>query len=281
MSAESHLRANDEIHHLSNPRSRLFSTWFPIWWRSRCTHDWELRSKPTYPTEGIVLCFLGNVAGISRLLRHDAMSVDESRPKGEEWMPMMAAAWRGHEHVVKLLISQHSDFASHPRQSMRALGHAIKRGHTDIARTLTVSWAISPPIPRLLRDPYAWGFDEALSAAIRHGHTEVVRLLISQGVKVNVNCWSLPRLKRWKQIPQLRDTRITLPLGLALCLDDVDMARMLLDAGADAGAPPTVTRRHLGVAILSGALDSVRFLLDRGAHPNENVWRLASPGEVS
>src|SRR6202012_3208471 len=109
------------VHILSNPKSAPFKIWFPIYWLSHCTETWERRRYPEYPTELTVLAFLGNEKENRNLLwcREDA--VDECTLAGEEWTPLMAAAWMGNESVVDLLLEFHAGDKAEPQQNARTL----------------------------------------------------------------------------------------------------------------------------------------------------------------
>lgn len=87
----------------------------------------------------------------------------------------------------------------------------------------------------------------------------VALLLLDHG-GVNLNC----RLDRWTED---RKDYMTTPLGWAVFHEDLDLAKMLLDKGADAdftmGRRLAVQRRVLFDAVERGRVEMVKFLLKR------------------
>ncbi|OHE93071.1 hypothetical protein CORC01_11628 [Colletotrichum orchidophilum] len=258
--------------------------------------------------KGIVLSFLGKETEIANLLRRNYMKADECTPKGEEWTPLMAASWSGHESVVQLLLQQHIDYATHPDHSSRALTHAIERGHTLIAQEITMAFAQPTAGTSLSLQVLSHGADSPLATAARHGHSEIVSLLLNTGVSVNSH-WSLPdresKLRNLGSVHYEWLGEIT-PLALAVSQNDMDMIEVLNASGvsfkdydylslaastAKRGEDeiarhlvslgcPVNERNQLGetaadIVALQGNAAWLQQLLDSGSYPSNFTWRNA------
>jgi hypothetical protein len=163
---------------LCDPKSAPFRVWFPIYWFSQCTETWERKRYPEYPTELIVHAFLGNEKAIRSRFRWSPVSVDECTPAGEEWTPLMAAAWMGNRSVVDLLLEHDAGYAAGPEQNARALVYAIERGHLIIAQKLVTHFTkiqSTQTLNRLIIDsPNQEECATPLLAAVRNSCTDLV-----------------------------------------------------------------------------------------------------------
>ncbi|KDN69197.1 hypothetical protein CSUB01_06617 [Colletotrichum sublineola] len=253
-----------------SPKSQLLQTWFGTWWTNQFKEDWELRRFPAYPTEGIVLSFLGNQSEIVDLLQRRAMKPDEITPKGEEWTPLMAASWSGHESVVDLLLSRHPGYGNQPKHSARALVHAIERGHQTIAQTLTLAFARPTAGPALPLQMLSGGTAGPLATAARLGRLEIVRLLLETGAATMINkSWKLPALS-------MRETRLTnhrarwckamSPMAIAVSHNDIDMLTLLLNHGATLEG-----FEFLSLAAQTGSRNVLEWLIDTKAGFKDSV----------
>jgi ankyrin repeat protein len=243
---------------LCSPRSQLLQTWFPVWWEEKWSQGWERARFPRYPTKGIVLAFLGDEPELNNLLRRRIVLAGECTVKGEEWTPLMAAAWSGHEAVVDLLLSWHPSYELHPRLSARALIHAIDHGHKTIAQTLTMAFAVATPgpTPRRFRSLGAFfnGYDNPLVAATRRGSLEMMKLLIDAGAYVNLGSVSTGPASGWS------------PIHWAIREGHDDIVRLLLDNGAE------LDSRALSLACDSDDDDVVSVVSDELRRKGNGLW---------
>jgi ankyrin repeat protein len=142
---------------------------------------------------------------------------------------------------------------------------AIRRGDVDaLAQVLTEA-------PDLARDPVpGYGGRTLLHIAtdwpgyLTNG-PEVVRVLIERGADPDHRCGDN------------RDGET--PLHWAASSDDVDIARVLLDSGADAEAPGGSIGTPLDNAIGYGCWHVARLLADRGAIVDK-LWHAAALGKL-
>jgi ankyrin repeat protein len=190
--------------------------------------------------------------------------------------PLMAAARTGNVDAVKLLLSKGSFVnAADPFQEETALMWASAEGHVDVVKALLTAGAdpnlkahVSLITERKNADHPSGGFT-ALMFAARNGHTEVVRALIAG-----------------KADPKLTNADGATATIIAIVNDRLDMAKELLDLGADPndGAlfyaadmrdattdmrAQDATRMQPDHANKLTALGLVKSLLDLGADPNK------------
>lgn len=117
-----------------------------------------------------------------------------------------------------------------------------------------------------------------LLLAVYHGKSDIARLLVDRGAKVSfceaVALGDTPRVQEMLAAnPDLVHTRTTdgyPPLGLAIFFRHGELARWLIEQGADVNA---VARNANCVAPVHAAAatcdrETMRMLLDRGADPN-------------
>ncbi|KAK7456859.1 hypothetical protein Landi51_02135 [Colletotrichum acutatum] len=258
------------VHNLCSPRSFLLQKWFRPWWENQSTEPWELRRFPTYPTEGIVLSFLGKANEVARLLRHRSMRADECTPKGEEWTPLMAASWSGHESVVQLLLRQQIDFAAHPVHLSRALTHAIERGHALIAQEITMAFARPTAKISVSLSILSQGATSPLATATRLGQSQLVSLLLDRGACVDSR-WQMPddepkRTRKTMGYKQCKWHNKVTPLALAVSQNDIEMIEVLSSSSVS-----FKDYDYLSLATSTGASGAVRFLLEQGQEvPNDH-----------
>lgn len=244
---EHHARCNLILDRsLTNPRSPLLRAWFPKWWQHQSATEHDLKLFPAYPTEGIVLAFLGEEQLIEHLLSRKLMAANQSTKSGELWTPLMAAAWSGHTRIVELLLTRRDNNAVNPAHDARALIHAIKRRHITTAQTLMMYLVKPTAGPTVLT---AWVEPErtsALGAAVAGGWVDYVRLLLDRGADVNAG-----------------DNRGDFALRPALDAGSFQMVEFLLSRGATpispsswAGFEITPSASKLWKALSNAGLDN-------------------------
>jgi ankyrin repeat protein len=253
------------VHLLSNPKSAPFRIWFPIYWFSHCTETWERRRYPEYPTELIVLAFLGNETEIRHLLRWKKVATDECTPAGEEWTPLMAAAWMGNESVVDLLLECHAGDNAEPQQNARTLVQAIERGHITIAQKLIGHFTkiqSSLPFQRSILDISGEEGVTPLIASVRGGSRELVAKCLSLGADVNARGFHpYPRFLAWVTLPPEIELALPVtPLGAAISIGSIEMSSDLLHSGAD-----IISSKAIFVAARTSNDGLLKLLLDNGA----------------
>jgi ankyrin repeat protein len=282
---------------LSDPKSPWFRAWFPVYWFSQYTEEWQQKKFPIYPTRLVVLALLGSEDGILQVLNDNHALADEFTPAGEEWTPLLAAVWNGHERVMDLLL-KFSDTWLESSRTIQAVTYALERGHPSLAKRLLVHyWRTTPTRPtRLLNTGVDDDERDLLMLAIINGYADIVDLLMNNGCNPNPHRFATSQAKS----PYVDLALPTSPLGLAAFLGDVKLSMILLENGASVSAShalreaaksglediidvllkydsssATVNDEHqigfgrtpLSYAAASGHAAMVRLLLERGANP--------------
>jgi ankyrin repeat protein len=216
----------------------------------------------------------GDAPMIAELLKSGADVRKSIHPEGET--PLMAASRTGKLSAVELLIKAESDpNAADSYQKETALMWAAQEGHVEVVNTLLAAGAnpnaqaaVSQLTTRKNADHPTGGFT-ALMFAVRDGHEDVVRALVKGG----------------SDLKATNGDGLT-ATSIAIENDRFDLARTLLDLGADAndGAlffavgmrdATTDMRAHDGSRLRANlpnqltAFDLVKLLLERGADPNK------------
>jgi ankyrin repeat protein len=216
----------------------------------------------------------GDTPMIAELLKAGADVKKSVHPEGET--PLMAVSRTGRVDAVELLLEAASDpNASDNYQNETALMWAAEEGHVDVVKALLAAKAnpnakahVSSLTERKHADHSTGGFT-ALMFAVRNGHENVVRELVKGGADLEAT----------------NGDGLT-ATSIAIVNDRFDLAKMLLDLGADAndGAlfwavdmhdATSDMRAHDGSRLRADhpnqltALDLVKLLLDRGADPNK------------
>jgi ankyrin repeat protein len=231
---------------------------------------------------------LPNKYGITPLLQASRTGADEvvqallragadpalAHPEGET--ALMAASFAGSLPTVRLLLEANADVnAVDSYQKQTALMRAAAEGHTDVIQALLEAKAdpnkrahVTELEERKHADHATGGFT-ALMFAARNGHEAAVRALIAGGAD-----------------PKLTNGDGATPTIIAIVNDRFDLAKTLVELGADPndGSLYFAVDMHDATSDMRardgsrlradhdnsiGALDLVKFLLDRGADPNK------------
>ncbi len=231
---------------------------------------------------------LPNKYGITPLLQASRTGADEvvqallragadpalAHPEGET--ALMAASFAGSLPTVRLLLEANADVnAVDSYQKQTALMRAAAEGHTDVIQALLEAKAdpnkrahVTELEERKHADHATGGFT-ALMFAARNGHEAAVRALIAGGAD-----------------PKLTNGDGATPTIIAIVNDRFDLAKTLVELGADPndGSLYFAVDMHDATSGMRardgsrlradhdnsiGALDLVKFLLDRGADPNK------------
>jgi ankyrin repeat protein len=216
----------------------------------------------------------GDAQTIAELLKAGADVKESLQPDGET--PLMGASRTGKVDAVALLLKAGADpNASDNYQKQTALMWAAEEGHVEVVNALLAARA-NPNAKAHVSALSTWknadhatGGFTALMFAVRNGHEDVVRALAKGGADLKA----------------ANADGIT-ATSIAITNDRFDLAKTLLDLGADAndGAlywavdmhdATTDMRAHDGSRLRAEhpnqltALDLIKVLLERGADPNK------------
>lgn len=158
----------------------------------------------------------------------------------------MAAA-NGHHKVVEVLL-RHATRANVKRSSdgLQPLHIAAGRGREDVLRVLIDAYAQCG----MDIDSIANYGETALESACHGGNIECVKMLVSAGANVNA----------------IVDDRGRTPLMNAATTDKDQVARVLLDAGAEIDCIHDTGITAVEIAAFSGSLNILRVLISEGAN---------------
>lgn len=217
----------------------------------------------------------GNAVMIERLLKAGA-DANSALPEGET--PLMLAAGTGNVAAIKALLVHRADVnARESSKGQTALMWAAADGHAAAVKLLIDSGA----------DVHARskGKFTPLLFAVRSGATDVVRVLLAAGADVNETVQGAA-FSTGVAGPTEDSTSV---LGLAIINGQFDIARLLLENGANPNAPDSrgsllhalawMRRPGSGTGPappqpIGDSLELARALLARGANPNARIaWK--------
>ncbi|KAM0800254.1 ankyrin repeat-containing domain protein [Usnea florida] len=167
--------------------------------------------------------------------------------------------------LIKGLIKAGVDLNSpcSPGRSLSTLTMAVQSGQPDLVHFLLEN-GLHPNPNMNYRSP--------LGEAVYQGDSNLVRCLINAGTDVDA----------WYEIEDHHCSRDLFPLlefggtplHVAALKGYVEVAQVLLDAGAEIGVVhhPSRSRTALQYAVVGDNTHMVKFLLDKGANPNVFVW---------
>src|SRR5262245_51427768 len=155
-----------------------------------------------------------------------------------------------------------------------ALMMAARTGKTDAIRVLLETGA-------LVNAKESWGGTTPLMWAVSEGHTAAARLLIDAGADVNARSHYVaaangrgfegrtPVASRAEGKPEEFASGWLTPLMLAAREGHIDVARILVGAGADIDAAAGDGKTALAIAIFNGNYEYASFLVDNKADVNK------------
>lgn len=232
----------------------------------------------------------GNLDAVKVLLGHDA-SVN-AREKWHGETALMWAAAENHPAVLQALIDRGADVRARsnvagytpsnggylpgtylPAGSFTALLFAVREGHIECIRVLLAAGAgVNDTLPNGAT---------ALSVAILNAHYEIAALLLDKGANPNANGqgWAPLHQLVWARDP---NRHFNLPPALPTGgLDSLDLAKALLDHGADPNAKTTkepsdgfrnwmnrIGATPFVLAAKAADVPLMRLLVAHGADPN-------------
>ena len=189
----------------------------------------------------------GHLQVASVLLEHGA---DPNSRDNNKETPLHQLLEGEYLEVARVLLEHGADPNSQNSNKETPLHRASQRGHLEIARVLLDHRA----------DPNSLDFinETPLHRASQYGYPEVTRVLLERGADSNGNPVSnvlrrtsehrRPGVARIAHTSALRDPRST-PLHLASQSGSLEVARLLLDNGADVNARNGGNKRPLDVAL--------------------------------
>jgi uncharacterized protein len=190
-------------------------------------------------------------------------------------MPLQLAAINGSAAMLGRLIKSGAD----PNGRLTPAGDtalmlAARTGKTDAVRLLIEAGANVNAIEN-------WGGTTALMWAVAEGHTEAARLLIAASADVNAQSYYVaaangrgfegrtPVASRAEEKVEEFASGWLTPLMFAARDGSLELARILVSAGADVNAVAGDGKTALALAIFNGSYDLASFLVDSKADVNK------------
>jgi len=188
--------------------------------------------------------------------------------------PLMLAATNGSTRMIEKLIKA----GANPNTSLSKFGDTAlmlvaRTGNVEAAKVLLDNGANADTIE-------TWGGTSALMWAVSERHLDMAKLLIANHANVNAKSYFVPSAhgrgfegavpeapKAEHAVEELAGGWMT-PLLFAAREGDLEMARTLIDAGANMNAIAGDGKDPLGLAIFNGQYELASFLIDK--HVNVN-----------
>jgi uncharacterized protein len=188
--------------------------------------------------------------------------------------PMLLAATNGNAPIMELLLKAGAD----PNGALTAQGDtplmmAARTGKVEAVKLLLDHGA-------QVNAKETWGGTTALMWAVSERHPEVVKLLAERGADVNAKSNFVPAASgrgfegtapvpgRSDQLPEEFASGWMTPLMFAAREDDLESARILIQAGADVNTVAGDGKDALGLALFNGSYDVASLLIDSHADVN-------------
>ncbi|HLI82554.1 MAG TPA: ankyrin repeat domain-containing protein [Bryobacteraceae bacterium] len=188
--------------------------------------------------------------------------------------PMQLAAMNGNAAMLERLIQAGADpNAPLSPTGDTALMMAARTGKPDAVRVLLDRGAN-------INAKETWGGTTALMWAASERHPEAVRLLVERGADVNAKSYFVPSasgrgFEGTAPVAPAPDQKTEefasgwmTPLMFAAREDDLESARILIQAGADVNAVGGDGKDALGLALFNGSYDVASLLVDSHADVN-------------
>ncbi|KID75803.1 Ankyrin repeat domain-containing protein 17 [Metarhizium brunneum] len=188
------------------------------------------------------------------------MGADVEDRSWDGMSPLMVASQRSDLATAKKLIDFGADLeAKKPAGGYTALYYAVWYRRPDMTELLVREGA-------QVNQPLAGGFT-ALSVAADNNSPEIARFLLANGADVNRATGSVTACiyADGLHVDDLPADALLTPLHLAAENGHADMARLLLDNGAQVNAASTRGYTPLMLAAHNGHADTVSILIRRGA----------------
>ena len=190
-------------------------------------------------------------------------------------MPLQLATVNGSAAMLDRLLKAGADpNAPFTTAGDTAIMMAARTGKTDAIRVLVESGAN-------VNAKETWGGTTALMWAVSEGHADATRALIAAGAEANARSnyvaaangrgfeGRTPVANRTDPKTEEFASGWLTPLTLAAREGDVELTRILLDAGADVNTVAGDGKTALAVAVFNGNYDVASLLVDRKADVNK------------
>jgi len=188
--------------------------------------------------------------------------------------PLQLAALDGNAAMIEKLIKAGADpNAPLTREGDTALMMASRNGKPDAIKALLDNGAA-------INARETWGGTTALMWAVSEGHLAAAKMLVERGADVNARSHYVPAVNGRgfegrlpvsgdNQRVQEYATGWLTPLMFAARQGDLEIARLLVDSGADLNAVGGDGKNALALAIFNGNYAVASFLIDKGADVNQ------------
>ena len=246
---------------------------FPSWRALKAEVD---RRQSSPRDRFFAACSAGDVATLRELLDAHPTLVQERVGLGQTGLHMAVA----HPEAVRLLLERGADpNARDTGDNALALHFAAAMGHLDSVRALldagsdvhghgdlhdgdVIGWAMGDwpanrPVVELLIER---GARHHIFSAIASGDPELVRSVVARDPGALAK-----RRSKFEQGQTVLHFALGAPIGLSPRAPRYDMARLLIELGADLEAGDDHGRTALAVAMLHGDLEAMRLLKEAGA----------------
>jgi len=192
------------------------------------------------------VAWLGYADAVKAIAEHGSELFDYAHP----FTPLMGAALKGHSDVAKILLKNGANANVKNHNSEAAIHFAVRENHQDIVENL-----IDAGADMNLAD---WQKFTALHLTAKHNLPAMARMLIEKGADLN---------------PQSKDKGYNgygmwTPLAIACLRENEDVAKVLLDGGADPNIGSVDGTLPLHYAAEKGKTELVRALISNGAEVN-------------
>ncbi|KAJ5160773.1 uncharacterized protein N7482_007777 [Penicillium canariense] len=270
MTMEEDQEVDDLLHDIYNTTGKVFSLWFPLFWKAMMPDD-----SPEHKVSPIHLAAInGHEKIVRRLLAEDDSEVNKADSMNS--YPLMWASLSGYKNVVKRLLNHGADVNAHGGKRGNALQAACVRGHNKVVQVLLEHGA----------DVNQQGgfYGNSLQAACHGGHDKIVQVLLEHGADVNQqggfygNALHAAYGGGHNKVVQVlleHGADINQQGGFfgntfqaACCGGHDKIVQVLLDHGADVNAQGGVYGNALQAACGGGHNKVVQVLLDHGADVN-------------
>ncbi|KAJ7096132.1 ankyrin repeat-containing domain protein [Mycena epipterygia] len=212
---------------------------------------------------------------IARLLLENGADMNASH--GNHGSALQAASSFGHTAVVRLLLENGAEINMAGGEYATALHAASYEGHEDVVRLLVEAGATV--------NASHGNHGSALQAASSFGHTAVVRLLLEKGAEINMAGGEYGNALQaaCRLLGKGADMKAGGEDGSALQTaskqhdGNLEVARLLLEKGADANMTGGEWGSPLHLASKQGNIEIARLLLEKGANVNLLAGEWGSP----
>ena len=192
----------------------------------------------------------GDLIQIKALIEKEPDLINKRDDQG--WTPLHHASFRGHNEVVKFLITSGAEINALDNFRSTPLHRAALRGHMKITGLLVENSADINKISTFGSTPLAF--------AVRGNQKEVTEYLISKGADVN-----------------LRQGDGDAPLHTAAVFDRKEIVELLLSNNADVNVRKRYNITPLHFAAAGGHKETIEILIEKGANVNIKTRNGATP----